>query len=129
MARLQKKKSVTKKVSKSKKVDDGDVLSKDASTESSKEGYVASLPKNKGDGARKTPFSSRISTTGSRMRFVQRSLQFLREVKIELKKVTWPSKKQTMSSTVIVIVLVMILSAFLGMVDAGLSGLVRVVLN
>ena len=54
-----------------------------------------------------------------------RSMQFLREVKIELKKVTWPSRQQTLGSTLVVIVLVMILSVFLGMVDLGLSGVVR----
>jgi preprotein translocase subunit SecE len=54
-----------------------------------------------------------------------RSVQFLREVKIELKKVTWPSRQQTMGSTLVVIVLVMIISVFLGTVDLGLSGVVR----
>jgi preprotein translocase subunit SecE len=60
--------------------------------------------------------------------FVQKSIQFLREVKIELKKVTWPTRKQTMGSTVVVLILVAIISLFLGMVDLGLSSLVRVVL-
>lgn len=59
---------------------------------------------------------------------VQKSIQFLREVKIELKKVTWPSRKQTMGSTVVVIILVMIVSLFLGLVDFGLSSLIRIVL-
>lgn len=54
-----------------------------------------------------------------------RSLQFLREVKIELKKVTWPTRKQTLGSTGVVIVLVMIISMFLGLVDMGLAGIVR----
>ena len=59
---------------------------------------------------------------------VQKSSQFLREVKIELKKVTWPTRKQTMGSTLVVVVLVMIISLFLGLVDMGLSSLMRVVL-
>lgn len=54
-----------------------------------------------------------------------RSVQFLREVRIELKKVTWPSRQQTMGSTLVVIVLVMIISVFLGIIDLGLSGVVR----
>jgi len=61
--------------------------------------------------------------------FLDKSIQFLREVKIELKKVTWPSRKQTIGSTVVVIILVMIISFFLGVVDMGLSSLVRVVLQ
>jgi preprotein translocase subunit SecE len=56
-----------------------------------------------------------------------RSVQFLREVKIELKKVTWPTRKQTMGSTLVVIVLVVIISLFLGLVDLGLSTVVRAV--
>jgi preprotein translocase subunit SecE len=58
-----------------------------------------------------------------------KTAQFLREVKIELKKVTWPSRKETMASTVVVIILVMIVSVFLGLVDVGLSSLIRVVLH
>ncbi|MCP4628419.1 MAG: preprotein translocase subunit SecE [bacterium] len=56
-------------------------------------------------------------------------MQFLREVRVELRKVTWPSRKQTVGSTVVVIVLVLIISAFLGVVDFGLSSLVQVVLQ
>ena len=56
-----------------------------------------------------------------------KGVQFLREVKIELKKVTWPSRKQTIGSTAVVILLVIIISLFLGIVDVGLSSLVRVV--
>jgi preprotein translocase subunit SecE len=60
--------------------------------------------------------------------YLGKGLQFLREVRAELKKVTWPSRKQTIGSTVVVIVVVMIISFFLGIVDVGLSGLVRMVL-
>jgi preprotein translocase subunit SecE len=58
-----------------------------------------------------------------------KTVQFLREVKIELKKVTWPSRKEAMASTVVVIILVVIVSAFLGLVDVGLSSLIRAVLH
>ena len=58
-----------------------------------------------------------------------RAIQFLREVKVELKKVTWPSRKQTIGSTAVVIALVMLISLFLGVVDMGLSSLVQLVLN
>ena len=58
-----------------------------------------------------------------------KTAQFLREVKVELKKVTWPSRKQTIGSTVVVIALVMIISVFLGAVDLGLSSLIRIVLQ
>ena len=58
-----------------------------------------------------------------------KTAQFLREVKIELKKVTWPSRKQTIGSTAVVIALVMIISLFLGVVDFGISSLIRIVLQ
>jgi preprotein translocase subunit SecE len=61
--------------------------------------------------------------------FLDKIVQFLREVKVELKKVTWPTRKQTIGSTVVVIILVLIVSLFLGVVDIGLSNLVRVVLK
>ena len=60
---------------------------------------------------------------------IQSAIQFLREVKIELKKVTWPTRKQTIGSTAVVIALVLIISLFLGFVDIGLSNLIRVVLQ
>jgi preprotein translocase subunit SecE len=61
--------------------------------------------------------------------FIEATFQFLREVRVELKKVTWPSRKQTIGSTVVVLVLVLIISLFLGVVDMGLSSLIRVVLQ
>ena len=61
--------------------------------------------------------------------YVHQALQFLREVKIELKKVTWPSRKQTMGSTVVVIILVLLISIFLGLADVGLSALFRSILR
>jgi preprotein translocase subunit SecE len=67
-------------------------------------------------------------TIPSEPNFIQKGVQFLREVRVELKKVTWPSRKQTAGSTLVVIVLVFILGAFLGLVDISLSKLVQIVL-
>jgi preprotein translocase subunit SecE len=55
--------------------------------------------------------------------------QFLREVKTELKKVTWPSRKDTLSGTAIVLVTVFIIAIFLGVVDSGLSNLIKMLLK
>jgi preprotein translocase subunit SecE len=51
--------------------------------------------------------------------------QFIREVKTELKKVTWPSRKDTLSGTAVVLVAVFIIAIFLGIVDSGLSNLIK----
>ena len=78
---------------------------------------------------RKTPAVIKSTPVKPKENILSRSVQFLREVKMELKKVTWPSRKQTVGSTIVVLVLVMIISFFLGAVDIGLSSLVKVVLQ
>ena len=55
--------------------------------------------------------------------------EFLANVKIELKKVTWPSKKDAYASTTVVIVLVILCAIFLGGVDMILSRLIRLILG
>ena len=61
-------------------------------------------------------------------KYVDQALQFLREVKVELKKVAWPSRKQATGSTIVVIMLVLLVSFFLGIVDVSLSSLIKAVL-
>jgi len=55
--------------------------------------------------------------------------QFLKEAKIELRKVKWPTPKQTLASTSVVIIVVVIISLFLGVVDFGLSKIIRLALG
>ena len=55
--------------------------------------------------------------------------QFLREVRIELSKVTWPTRKDTIASTSVVLVIVFLIGAFLGIVDLGLSRIMRILLS
>lgn len=57
------------------------------------------------------------------------AIQFLREVRTEIKKVTWPSRKDTLSATLVVLVAVFIIATFLGIVDSGLSSLVKQLLR
>jgi len=78
---------------------------------------------------KKQPQVSRVVPAKPKVNFISSSVQFLREVKIELKKVTWPSRKQTIGSTIVVIALVILISLFLGSVDIGLSSLIRAVLQ
>lgn len=53
-------------------------------------------------------------------RYIDVSVQFLREAKIELKKVKWPTRKELLASTAMVIILVLIVALFLGLIDFGL---------
>ncbi|MDO8746950.1 MAG: preprotein translocase subunit SecE [Thermodesulfovibrionales bacterium] len=50
--------------------------------------------------------------------------EFFKEVKIEVKKVVYPSKDELIGSTWVVIIAVVGVSLFLGVVDLGLSKLV-----
>jgi preprotein translocase subunit SecE len=60
---------------------------------------------------------------------IQNVTQFLKEAKVELKKVTWPTPKQTLASTAVVIIIVFIVSIYLGIVDFVLAKLVKFVLG
>ncbi|NPV04258.1 MAG: preprotein translocase subunit SecE [Syntrophaceae bacterium] len=55
--------------------------------------------------------------------------QFLKESRAELKKVTWPTPKQAITSTSVVIVVTVIMSLVLGLVDFGLAKIIRLVLG
>ncbi len=132
MARLQRKKTISAKKNKKKK--DAEVASPQVKNDGAATQMALPVtaakeykkrqvppPKKAVDKTRKEP--------GKIKSYLDTSFQFLREVKVELKKVTWPTRKQTMGSTVVVIILVMIISLFLGVVDAGLSSLLRLVLK
>ncbi len=54
---------------------------------------------------------------------------FFKEVKIELKKVVFPSRDEVIGSTKVVVVLVLIMAAFLGGIDLLLSKLVGMVVR
>ena len=59
----------------------------------------------------------------------QKVIRFLSEAKMELKRVTWPTPKQTMASTTVVIVIVFIISIYLGIIDYILARLVKFILG
>jgi preprotein translocase subunit SecE len=48
-------------------------------------------------------------------------VRFLKEVKTELKKVNWPTRRELIGSTIVTIVVVLIVSVFIGIVDRLLS--------
>ncbi len=55
--------------------------------------------------------------------------EFLKEVKVETKKVVYPTRDELIGSTWVVIVTVLIMALFLGVVDLSLSKIVKVVLR
>jgi preprotein translocase subunit SecE len=60
---------------------------------------------------------------------VEQVAQFFREVKIEIKKISWPQRNETIASTSVVIIIVLIIGMFLGIVDVGLARLVKIILS
>jgi len=58
-----------------------------------------------------------------------RAKEFTAEVKSEFKKIVWPDKKVTMSSTGVVLVLVFLVSVYLGSVDLFIGKLVSYILK
>ena len=55
---------------------------------------------------------------------VPRSVTFLQEVWAELKKVHWPTRKETYAATAVVLVIVGLIALYLGTVDFLLSQVV-----
>jgi preprotein translocase subunit SecE len=132
MARIQKKKKQRLKKTKQQSTESmasqgqkNDAVSKKSELST---GSVKSI-KAKAYSSRQKSLTKTNADPGKFKGTLNKGLQFLREVKVELKKVVWPSRKQTIGSTVVVLILVMIISVFLGMIDIGLSSLVRVVLK
>ena len=54
---------------------------------------------------------------------------FVREAQIEVRKVVWPTRQETVQTTLIVIVVVIIVAIFLWLLDMALGGIVRSVMN
>lgn len=56
-------------------------------------------------------------------------IDFLREVKVELEKVVWPSRAQTIRLTMIVIIVTILVGFFIGGIDYLLTELTKLILK
>jgi preprotein translocase subunit SecE len=54
---------------------------------------------------------------------------FLTDVRVELKKVNWPSRRETAASTGVVLVVTFIVSFYLGFIDFLLSKMVQALIG
>jgi len=52
---------------------------------------------------------------------LSKPINFLKEVRSELNKVSWSTKKELLASTRLVIVVTALMTVFIGVVDLGLS--------
>lgn len=54
---------------------------------------------------------------------------FFDQAKVELKKVVWPDKQETISTSSAVLLLVVVMALFLGVVDLALTKIIAAVLS
>lgn len=59
----------------------------------------------------------------------RKSVQFVKESREELKKVSWPEREEVSAFTVVVLVTVIITSLFLWLVDAAIMNIVALVMR
>ena len=57
-----------------------------------------------------------------------RVANFFKDIKLEMIKVSWPSKDELIGSTVIVLVSLAILSVFIGVCDIILSKIINIIM-
>lgn len=132
MGRLLKKKNTIKK---KKKNEESEAQADNTAPEKSA-GASKEIVKKQASPQKKTSVAAKTSSkdkeggsAGKVGELIGRGMRFLREANAERKKVTWPSRKQTIGSTVVVLILVFIISFFLGAVDVILSALIKIVLQ
>lgn len=56
-------------------------------------------------------------------------IEYVRQVKAEMKKVTWPSRKETTTSTIAVFIMVFLAAIFLFVADQVMAFAVRFILG
>ncbi|MFA4981366.1 MAG: preprotein translocase subunit SecE [Candidatus Omnitrophota bacterium] len=54
---------------------------------------------------------------------------FFKEIKLEMLKVSWPTREELIGSTVVVLVSLAILSLFIGVCDIILSKIINVIMS
>lgn len=60
---------------------------------------------------------------------VRRLIEFFQESWQELKKVHWPSRKETYAATLVVIIVVALISLYLAVVDLGLAKAIQAIIE
>ncbi|MBI9079092.1 MAG: preprotein translocase subunit SecE [Pseudodesulfovibrio sp.] len=56
-------------------------------------------------------------------------IEFFEESKVEIKKVVWPTRKETITTCVAVLVVSLVIALYLGIVDFTLSKIVETILS
>ena len=61
--------------------------------------------------------------------FFAKRWQSIKDMRSEMKKVVWPTKKQLVNNTIVVVVTMLVVGAFIWVLDLGLGALVSLVLG
>jgi preprotein translocase subunit SecE len=58
---------------------------------------------------------------GERPTALRAVADYIRDVRVEMSKVSWPTRRELRDSTLVVIVMVFVVAIFIGVVDRGLT--------
>ncbi len=73
------------------------------------------------DSPTKPPAKAKVATDVERVGIFGRLLRFIREVVAELRKVIWPTRKELLTYTAVVVVFVSIILTIVGLLDLGFA--------
>ncbi len=85
-------------------------------------------PKSVQGNSKKAP-EKKVGNSNSIAGYIDKARQFLRESKIELKKVKWPTKKELMGATAVVIFLALLMALYFGIVDFCLIKIIKAIIR
>jgi len=118
--KAKKKKSAKKKAAASRK--------QQAESKPQEAAKAAKKEKEPREISKKAP-ARRADQPGGLAGYIRKGVQFLREARMELKKVKWPTRKELLASTAVVIVLTLVVALFLGLCDFGLIKIIKVLVG
>ncbi|MFH1913432.1 MAG: preprotein translocase subunit SecE [Pseudomonadota bacterium] len=72
---------------------------------------------------------SAMATSTGPVGKIKEFMEFFEESKVEIKKVVWPTRKETISTCVAVLLVSLVVALYLGIVDLALSKIVEAILS
>ncbi|NLZ45430.1 MAG: preprotein translocase subunit SecE [Clostridiales bacterium] len=72
---------------------------------------------------------SKTSKTKSKAKKTNKIIKYFKDLKSELKKVVWPSRKQVLNNTWVVLVVMAVVGLFLAGLDTGLGFVIQKLVN
>ena len=87
---------------------------------------AAAKPAGKAVGKGKDESAGQHESVGNR---IAAAKEFFEQSKVELKKVTWPTREETVKTGIAVLIFSVVMAIYLGVVDMALSRLVALILS